>query len=62
MGSQGYQEERDGNRRQCPESIGPSDESIKVATHPSADIEEEEEAPQRDTQKTKSIDYHTLHP
>ena len=45
MGSQGYQEERDGNRRQSPWPIDPSDEGIKVATHPSADIEEEEEAP-----------------
>ena len=61
MGSQGYQEEHDGHRRQRPWPIGPSDEGIKVATHPSTDIEEEKEAPQRNTQETKHIEYHTLH-
>ena len=62
MGGNGYQEERDGNRRQCPWLVGPSDEGIKVATHPSAYVEEKEEAPQRNTQKTKYIEYYTLYP
>ena len=37
--------------------IGPLNESIEMAPHPSANIEEQEKPPQGNTQETKHINY-----